>query len=282
MLQTPELDAPPSPPAPRPSVLRRVLAEPLLHFILCAGVLFFFHRQFGKPEITVTPEAVTGLAQDFESRAGRPPTGAERAKLLTDYIDNEVLYREALAKGLEQDNRVRTLLVQTMRTTLRPVLPEPADAELEALRRETPDQYRYPQKVSFAHVSFVEEKDVPADLLDRLRAGASHEGLGNLAKLPNPFPPSDLSQLDWMLGAEFRDALAKCPDATWSGPLKSRRGVHFVRILSRETPRDLPLAEIRPKLTALWIARRESAEISVKAAELRQSYRITLPKEAAP
>jgi hypothetical protein len=282
MLQTPELDAPPTTPATPPSRLRRLLSEPLLHFILCAAVLLAIHRYFGKPEITVTPEIIAGLYQDFESRAGRPPTPAEREKLLNDHLDDEVLYREALAKGLEQDSRVRTLLIQTMRTTLRPVLSEPTDAELESLRREIPEAYRYPQKVSFAHVSFAVEKDIPPDLLDRLRAGHAHEGLGTLAKLPNPFPPSEPSQIDWMLGTEFREALVNCADATWCGPFKSRRGVHFVRIISRELPRDLPLADIRPKLGAIWIARKESAEVAAKAAELRQSYRIVLPANPAP
>jgi hypothetical protein len=279
MTQTPELDTPPvEAPLARRSRLRALLAEPLLHFVLCAGLLLAVHRTFGKPEIEVSAEVIRGLHQDFEARAGRPPSTAEQARLLSDYLDDQVLYREALAKGLEQDSRVRTLLVQTMRTTLRPVLPEPTDAELEALRRENPDAYRQPGKVSFSHVSFTEEREVPLHLLERLRAGTSPQSPGTLTKLPNPFPPSEASQLEWMLGAEFRDALAQCEAGAWCGPLKSRRGVHFVRIDSREPARDLPLAEIRPKLAALWIARKESAEVSARAAELRESYRILLPK----
>src|SRR5262245_27270588 len=108
-VEDPARDA--APPAARSSRVRRfLLTEPLVHFVIGSGILFFASHHFGKPEIVVTPEVVNGLRQDFESRAGRPATAAELDKLVNDYIDDEVLYREALRRGLEQDSRVRTLL----------------------------------------------------------------------------------------------------------------------------------------------------------------------------
>jgi hypothetical protein len=286
MSESPSVDDPArdakSPPVKGSRFTRFLLTEPLVHFVICAAILFFVSRHFGKPEIVVSPEVRNGLRQDFVSRAGRPPTSAELDKLVNEYIDDEVLYREALRQGLERDSRVRTLLVQTMRTTLRPVLPDPTDADLEALRRENPEAFRLPTRLSFEHVSFVEEKDIPLDLPDRLRAGGSAPGGGTLTKLPNPFPLSEPSRVEAMLGADFTGALWTCQGSEWTGPLRSRRGVHFVRIVARDKPRDVPLAEIRPKLVALWIARREGAEVSAKAAELRQGYRVVLPPADSP
>src|SRR5207248_607365 len=68
-------------------------------------------------------------------RNGALPTGSEEAALIQRYIDNEVLYREALALGLDRgDIIVRRRLVQKMEFLTEGLdpLPEPTDAELQA------------------------------------------------------------------------------------------------------------------------------------------------------
>jgi hypothetical protein len=258
-----------------------LLGEPLVHFALAAAALLLIQHTFARPEIVVSPQRLHGLYKDFEARAGRPPTAEESAQVLADHVDEEVMYREALRTGMTQDNRIRMLLMQTMRTSLRPVLPEPTDEELEALRRESPEIYRAPEKLSFEHVTYAKPESVPEGLLEQLRGGLPRVGVGEpTPRLGNPMPPTDMPQLEWIFGPEFSAFLRAAPDGVWAGPTQSRRGVHFVRIIKREPGQDRPLAEIRPKLAAQWLARQDAAVISSKVAEMKRRYRIVLPETA--
>ena len=100
-------------------IVGRLLREPLVHFFVLAVLLLAVQQRFLKPasrqRIVVSPEVVRGLRQDFLRRTGGDPAPAEAAALLERYLDNEVLYREALAQGLDRgDIIVRRRLIQKM------------------------------------------------------------------------------------------------------------------------------------------------------------------------
>jgi len=256
------------------SFLRR---EPLAHFVLAAAVLITLHHCLVRPAIEVSPQLANGLRKEYETRWNRKATDADMTRLIGDYIEDEVLFREALKTGLVNDNRVRALLVATMRSSLRPMLVPPTDADLEKLRSESPETYRFPAKIGFEHVSFTDEKNIPVGLLEKLRSGASTAGLGDAVSLANPLPPTFQPQLDRIFGPEFTKSLLLCKKDVWNGPIKSERGVHFIRITTLDSPKDIPLDETRTTLASQWNTVKENAAIADKARELRKSYRVVLP-----
>lgn len=261
------------------SKLPALLKEPLVHFLAAAALLTVGYHFLARPEVTVSPQLLGGLRKEYEGAIGRQATPAEMTKLANEYLESEILYREALRNDMVKDNRVRGMLIQTMRTSLRPIVREPAEADLETLRQETPEIYRYPAKVGFEHVSFPNADAAPPDLLEKLRAGASPQGLGDgQMKLANPLPPTFRPQLEHLFGTEFTATLTGCKEGTWEGPFTSTRGVHFVRVLTQEPEHDMPMSELRPTLIAKWTSRQESRIISEKVAELRDSYRVNMPK----
>lgn len=107
----------------RGSRLRRVLAAPAVHFVL-VGTALLAADGWLRAGAAVTPEAVARtitvtradrarLAADWAQQWGRPPTPDERRALVRQWIDEEVLLREALARGLGRDDRVvRTRLAR--------------------------------------------------------------------------------------------------------------------------------------------------------------------------
>jgi hypothetical protein len=268
--------------SPSRSWLASLLHEPLLHFLIAAALLLLAFHFFARPELKVSAPMLNGLRKDYEARMGRPATELEIAKIANDYVEDEILYREALRNGLTQDNRVRGMLIQTMRTTLRPILSEPSDTELENLRKETPDVYRFPARVGFEHVSFADAKTIPDGLLEKLRSGEKPSSFGETVQLANPLPPTYRPQLERIFGPAFTIALTKCKEGEWVGPLTSARGVHFVRVQKQEPEREMPLEEIRSTLISKWMSRNEAAAISNKVIELRRSYNVVMPANLSP
>lgn len=103
-----------------PSILR----SPLAHFLLL-GALGFAARDrifelarstTAKPAVvTIDADRIDGLRRGWQAEMGRPPTNAELDALIGNEVDDELLYREALARGLgEDDPEIELRLVQKM------------------------------------------------------------------------------------------------------------------------------------------------------------------------
>jgi hypothetical protein len=102
------------------------------------------------------------------------------AKVVSDYIDEEVLLREAYREGLDRgDPRIRRWLIDKVEFLLAEEPAEPTPAELDALFREHAEKYRTPRAVSFDHVFFA---GTPQAILPRLRAGADFRARGHFAR----------------------------------------------------------------------------------------------------
>ncbi len=107
-------------------MISRVLSAPALHFLLIGGLLFLW-RDTALPAsvsppnaaaavISVDTETLRELRESFSRTAGRDASAEEEQALLRDYVDQEILYREALARGLDHGDRsVRFRLVEKMR-----------------------------------------------------------------------------------------------------------------------------------------------------------------------
>ena len=95
--------------------LRRLCAAPALHFLVIGAALLGADRRLHDrtPAITITRADRARLREDFAEQWGRLPAPAEERALLRTAIDDEVLYREALTRGLDrQDPLVRTRLAR--------------------------------------------------------------------------------------------------------------------------------------------------------------------------
>lgn len=259
--------------------IHSLLREPLFHFTLIAALLVGAHRLYSahaRPEVKVSPEWFESLVRDFELKAGRAPEAAERITLVHGWLENEILYREALKTGHTEDPRVRSLLAAIYREQLEPVIADPSDADLEAFRKQHPEPFHYPAQVSYEQATFATTADVPADMLEKLRAETPPPQAAVL-RLPNPMPLTWLPQLEKTFGLEFSNAVIAAKPGEWTGPLTSTRGVHFIKVLRYEAAREMPIADVRPALVAKWQEAQRNAAVSAKVAEMRSNYRIELP-----
>ena len=87
----------------------------------------------------------------FESQWRRPPTAQELKALVENRVREEVLYREALAMGLDKDDTiVKRRMAQKMQFLAEDVAAahEPTSAELSAWYEKNADKFALPGRVS--------------------------------------------------------------------------------------------------------------------------------------
>ena len=199
----------------------------------------------------------------------RPPTAQELRGLIDAHVLEEVLYREALALGLDRDDTiVRRRLAQKMDFVFEGLagVPEPTDEELQALLDAEPRRFRTGGSTSFRHVFInVEERREDAhsdavELLERLRADGpdlqESMSLGDPVLLEHEYRDLPVDQLARQFGRSFAAAFESLGPGTWSGPVESAYGLHLVHVLDFEPPRVPALEEIRDAVREEWLARR--------------------------
>ncbi len=212
-------------------------------------------------EIVVPASLADGLARDYARRAAHDPTPEEREKLLQRWIDDEVLYREALALGLDRDDViVRRRLVQKMGFLLEGSAPVPAptDADLAAFFAANAQRWARPDRVSIEHVfaSYgtpgVEAEDRVTAWIPELAAGRSPASFGDPFMRGRVMTRASEDQLAGGFGADFAKAVIALPEGVWSGPIASSYGVHAVRVTER-VPGSVPsLDEVRDAVEKDW------------------------------
>src|SRR5271166_77356 len=150
-------------------VLKRWLREPLLHFLLLGVALFavygYMHRGRGgfesSRQIKLSLDELAQMDMYFESQWHRQPTPAEFQAMVEDKVREEVLYREALAMGLDKDDTiVKRRMAQKMQFLAEDVAAahEPSTAELKAWFEKNSNKFALPSRYSFRHLYFSPDK----------------------------------------------------------------------------------------------------------------------------
>jgi PPIC-type PPIASE domain len=264
-----------------------VCREPLVHFVVLGGLLFGADalRQSAEREtIVIDQPTVQAMVDQQVQFLGRPLSEAERAQLVQSMIDDAVLLREAYKRGLEQDSLVEQHLVQKMRFLLNEDLPEPSEAELRAYLQANRERYRTPATVTLDQVYFANPAAVPDRLLERLRAGADFQGLGDpLYMLGARLAGYSARDLGDLFGADNAQRIFELPPGEWQGPLRSAEGVHFVRVVAKRPARVPAFEEVQNSVREDWRRARQGAIVDERVADLRERYRIVVDAgEGAP
>lgn len=63
-------------------------------------------NSYDDKEIYISDQEILSLVSAWKSRVGRNPTDDEIFRIIDSYIDEEILYREALLLGLDKEDRI--------------------------------------------------------------------------------------------------------------------------------------------------------------------------------
>ena len=249
----------------------RVLREPLVQFAAIGAALFALDGLLGGAEraegeadtIVVTSGTIDQLTDRWAKRRLRPPTAEEVDELIAEHIREEVLYREALALGLDRDDPViRRLLRQKYEFVTQDlaVVRDPGPDELRAWYEVNGDRYRAEPRLSFTQVHFDADRRGAAARQDALlvlaglRDGGSPETYGGGdGKLLDPsYADLTVAEVAALFGPEFADVVVDLEPGVWAGPIASGYGLHLVRLSHRDDGTVLPFEAVEARVRSDW------------------------------
>ena len=270
--------------------IRRLLAEPMLHFLLIGVALFAAYRWKAPDDsagrrIVITQGVVDDLVTQHVGARGRGPSATELNHLIESYVRDEILYREGVTLGLDRDDLV---VKRRVRQKIEVIVEEeastgtPTAADLSAYLAANQARFVQPAILTFEQVFLGPSTSDPAVVnavavtRKAVRNGADPEALGKPSLLPHRMTqtPADLVARDF--GPSFAAALEEAPVGEWVGPIDSSFGAHYVRVSNR-TPALAPqLADVHDQVAREWENERRQDARNDAYARMRRAYEVTI------
>ena len=278
---------------------RSVVREPLLHFLLVGAVLFSGYQWLApKPDqaidtqrIVLTEDDVAQLVVSWLAQGRNPPTPEQIRALIDQKITQEILFREAVALGLDRDDEVvKRRLAQKM---------DFLAADLASLQETTADELKawfdlnasalaLPARATFTHLYFSPDKHgkatreaASAALLKvstQSPASTAINTVGDAFMFQNHYGGATPARIAKEFGTTFSDALFQLAPGQWHGPVQSGYGWHLVWMDAVEPGRIPAFEEVAPQVKQAWMEERYREIKRAALTEMRSRYVVTLPE----
>jgi hypothetical protein len=275
------------------SVVKKLIREPIVLFIIIGLALYIIQASVfnsdpsSRKQITITSDQLMQLESGFSKTRMRPPTQSELEGLIADHIRNEVLYREALAMGLaENDQVIRSrlrlkleLLMDNMAS-----VNVPSQPMLESFLQENADDFKEDYQVSFIQV-FVNPEEhtdpqvVAENLLTQLQVGANPEDLGDRTMMGYAFHEYSQTDVARRFGTQFASQVSQGETGQWSGPVNSSIGLHLIRIDFYQEGTLPELSDIRKSVEREWMVKQKSEVKAAAYEKLLEGYDIQIEEK---
>ena len=261
-------------------MLKKILKEPLLHFLIAGFFLFLYFNIFGiknESENTISIDKNTLLNfMQFQSKAFNSDvfeekfaelSEVEKQQMIQNYVQEEALYREAVKLGLDQNDFViKRRIVQKMEFILDDFDETTIVIEkdsLEAYFQQHQQRYFQPEQYTFTHIFFKkgENENGLTQATDFMKTKA-HQALSATESLPygdrflyhRNYAEKDANFLKSQFGNVFVEAITKFDKSDeWQGPIPSDYGWHWVKIINKSKENYSKLADIQSVVKADYL-----------------------------
>ena len=244
--------------------------------------------------IVVTTADIAQVKAKYERLWRRPPTQMELRNALEQYVRNEVLYREALGRGLDRgDPTVRLAMIRkiTMLGSAQADAGPSMDEEIKAYFALRQERYRIPALLSFIQIYLnldkrgdkarAESEQILTSVRQRDPSSRELASLGDPIMLRPVYKELTEREVDRIFGSDFKTKIIGLKPGEWQGPIESGYGLHLVKVTWRTDSRIPDWTEVRQQVwNDMQYEARKAAEDQFYQ-EIAGGYQIVFGKEAS-
>lgn len=265
------------------------LKEPLLHFLLAGGLIFAVYGWLNRGEINspetirITAGEINWLKETWARQWQRSPAEDEMRSLVSGYLKEVLLAREAKEMGLaENDTVIQRRLAQKMEFLIQDTarITEPKDDELRMFHVANADRYRAPARASFQQIFFKTEATAHKGLTQV--ASRHPEELGDSSMLERTHVDVEMQAITSQFGDQFGRSIFSLEAGKWNGPIASSYGYHLVRIEAFQQGGPQAFETARPHVLNDWQRDQQAKAEARLLAKLQNKYKVVIDEEIRP
>ena len=262
------------------NLVDKLINEPTVHFFVIAVVVFIVYaisNFSGDDVIELDQREIDARILMQEMVSGQPLTSEQQEFITASYVEEQILVKEAVELGLDNDARIHDMLAQKMRHVLSGDIIQPTPAELESFYSSNSELYRAPATVSVDELILDTRNEIPIEIQTLISEGVNSDEILEMASGSSaPLPNANHLDLSNIFAPEFADAVFQSQGNEWIGPFSSNRGQHFLKIIERSEERIPPMAEIADRVRLDWITQEEEIRLQQEVNKLWDRYEIII------
>ena len=262
--------------------------------VMGALIFAFFYAKQDEISLTdgnvieITEADIERLSLMWQKSWVRPPTEAELSRAIEQQVREEVLYREAKAIGLDEDDTIiRRRLAKKMEflSSDLSVFVEPTIEDLQTYYTAHQNEYEIPSRISFIQI-YLSPKvrkghiKTDADKLKIMLNQAGGEGeyyqLGDPSILATEYEKYTPAMVKRTYGQQFYENLYTHPIGVWGGPLNSSYGLHLIYVRDKTESTIAEFDNVRDTVKKDWLAEHRKKTNNNFFKELRKKYKVVI------
>lgn len=261
----------------------------LLSLIIAASVLSGCGDAKSRPLATVDGKVIT--VGDFEKRIEKLPpyykalAGQKKKDFLEDMVAEQLLYKEALKRGLNRNAEVKELLDEARRKILVAKLIEVEgnknagvdEAKIKAFYEAHKEDFVTPLKLRASHIQ-VDTEEEANEILQKLKAGADFSQLARqYSKDPSKERGGDIGYFaKGQLMPEIEEVCFKLEVGQISEVIKTQFGYHIIKLTDKKEPRAVELSEVKDAIEKEFKDKAQQETLSGLIKNLKSKARIRI------
>ena len=268
--------------------------EPFFHFIILGAILFFIIDRDSSKNIEEESRVIVAKQEDISKVLNywnrdhnSTPTDKELDKLLKDYMQDEILYREALRTNLDKDDAgIKKILVDKLKYTLSDSLniSEISTDVLEEYFKNNRNKFNSDSQlnITFGQIYINPQEHDNMDifskqLLNEVNSLAYSKNIsekGDKFYAGNYFSSLTKRELSKSFSRAFVNHLVKLPSKKWS-MLKSGYGVHLIYIIDI-TRNEIRFEDIKERVKDTYIIESNRNAYKKFYEDIKDTYTIVI------
>mgnify|MGYP001295023203 CR=1 FL=1 len=255
------------------------IRSPFFGFLLMGSLLFFFESltDSDRKPIVVSMAQQQRLATLWKTQTGSIATPEQIESLIRNWIDEEVLYQEALRLGLDhEDSIVRRRMIQKLGFIAESDPPgTEAEVSIDEYYQQNLNNYTLPERYTFEQLYF-ERKANADEALAVIALGESSRNFGEFSMLNSQYAFRSRQEIDTTFGSGFADKFDRNKLNSWQGPYTSGLGFHLVQIKKIHRAEVTPLDAIRDRVRMDFQRDKEVSARKEFLRNLSEHYSVTI------
>lgn len=260
--------------------LAAIAREPTLHFFLIAALIFglYAFAQLGNENVlAVNQRDIDARILLREISIGEELNEEQRELVAANYIQEQILVREARRMELDNDERIHDILAQKMRHVLSGNIIQPSEEELSNYYQLNRQYYETLATLTADELVFNSSNALSPEVMNAINRGAEPQALleleaGTVSTLPN-VNSIDLANI---FEPQFSENVFAADIDSWTGPFTSNRGQHWLRVRTRTESRIPTLEEISDQVRLEWLTEEEEIRLQLEVDKLWEQYSVII------
>jgi hypothetical protein len=258
----------------------KLFQEPLVGFLLIGGFIFLLYslaNQPNEPSIEISQSVIDNLIIERELILERALNDGERHTIKQQFIDQEVLVREGIARNLHtQDGKIRHRLADKMMFLIADDPDAPTTQQLDDFYHQHISEYSSPPLINFDHVFFTDYSRAEAALPQLIAGDIEFKNSGDSFWIGNRLERMSAQDVVTIMGKSFAVNIETLPTQQWQGPLQSIRGWHLVKLQQHIPSEAIPRDALTQRLYQEWTANQRDQMRRSALDTLNKQYMIKL------